>query len=151
MKINITKKDLSDALPMPTMAYNDDQAGIDLYSSIDVKVSAKSKYTVPTGIIMQCHLNMFERLFFKPFIKLFSRSGLSSKFSLECGAGVIDADYIGEVHCIIYNHGHIDYDIRRGDKICQAVPYLIPKTTLIYNKPVKKTDRGIKGFGSSGK
>jgi dUTP pyrophosphatase len=37
------------------------------------------------------------------------RSGLASRFFIDTGAGVIDADYRGMVKVLLFNHADIDY------------------------------------------
>jgi dUTP pyrophosphatase len=134
-----------------TMAYNNYQAGFDLKADKDYIISAKGKAVIDTNTVLQIRLNLLERLFFKGFIKIFSKSGLSAKYDLECGAGVIDMDYTGEIKVILYNHGQLDYQVKKGDKIAQAVPFLIPKTKVLTGHKLKIYGRGAKGFGSSGR
>ena len=45
------------------------------------------------------------------------RSGLSLKHSLAVNAGVIDADYTGEIKVVLVNLGSKKYEIQKGDKI----------------------------------
>lgn len=37
------------------------------------------------------------------------RSGLASKHFIDTGAGVIDADYRGEVKVLLFNHSDVDF------------------------------------------
>jgi dUTP pyrophosphatase len=37
------------------------------------------------------------------------RSGLASKFMIDTGAGVIDADYRGKVHVLLFNLSEVDF------------------------------------------
>lgn len=38
------------------------------------------------------------------------RSGLASKNFIDTGAGVIDADYRGQVKVLLFNHSHSDFE-----------------------------------------
>lgn len=38
------------------------------------------------------------------------RSGLASKNFIDTGAGVIDADYRGQVKVLLFNHAETDFD-----------------------------------------
>lgn len=38
------------------------------------------------------------------------RSGLASKYFIDTGAGVIDADYRGQVKVLLFNHAETDFD-----------------------------------------
>ena len=151
MKLIINKIKKYDDVPYPRFAYNDEQAGIDIFSTEYILIPAKEKVIIKTGIKMQVKLNFFERIFFKGFVKLFSRSGLSVKDSIESGAGVIDSDYTGEVRVVLYNHSDSLYAVHKGDRISQAVPFLIPKVKLVYDGKITETHRGENGLGSSGK
>lgn len=49
------------------------------------------------------------------------RSGLASKNFIDTGAGVIDADYRGQVKVLLFNHAETDFQIKIGDRIAQLV------------------------------
>lgn len=77
------------------------------------------------------------------------RSGLALKNSIDVGAGVIDADYRGNVGVILFNHSDEDFLISRGDRIAQLIPEMIADTELIETK-LNSTERQEGGFGSTG-
>lgn len=82
------------------------------------------------------------------FIK--SKSGLNVKHNIQ-SEGVIDSGYTGSVVVKLYNHGDNDYVVKPGDKITQIVFLPIPDTTLECCASMDETERGDKGFGSSGR
>lgn len=49
------------------------------------------------------------------------RSGLASKHFIDTGAGVIDADYRGEVKVLLFNFSEVDFTVQQGDRIAQLV------------------------------
>lgn len=49
------------------------------------------------------------------------RSGLAAKHFIDTGAGVIDADYRGEVKVLLFNHSDVDFPIKAGDRVAQLV------------------------------
>lgn len=49
------------------------------------------------------------------------RSGLASKNFIDTGAGVIDADYRGQVKVLLFNHAETDFMIKMGDRVAQLV------------------------------
>ena len=49
------------------------------------------------------------------------RSGLALKKFIDVGAGVIDADYRGELGVILFNFGNEDFVINQGDKVAQLI------------------------------
>jgi len=98
-----------------------------------------------------------------------SRSGLALKNSIAKNAGVIDSEYRGEIKVLLHNLSEPEYEIcgndvvrkkvqkndfyiKKGDRIAQIL--IIPvalECDLKVGIPEKSTERGSKGFGSSGK
>lgn len=65
--------------------------------------------------------------------------------------GVIDANYRGEVGVILRNMGEQAFEIHEGDRIAQIV--FLPYAHMQF-EPVNEldsTERGDKGFGSTGR
>jgi len=78
------------------------------------------------------------------------RSGLAWKHSIDVGAGVIDADYRGNVGVILFNHSDKDFKVEIGDRIAQLI---IERIELPHVQEVDELDdtiRGGGGFGSTG-
>ena len=57
------------------------------------------------------------------------RSGLASKHFIDTGAGVIDADYRGEVKVLLFNFSEVDFTVKQGDRIAQLV---LERVSLLY-------------------
>ena len=49
------------------------------------------------------------------------RSGLTFKKFIDVGAGIIDADYRGEVGVVLFNFGEEDFVVNMGDRIAQLI------------------------------
>lgn len=49
------------------------------------------------------------------------RSGLASKHFIDTGAGVIDADYRGEVKVLLFNFSEVDFAVKQGERVAQLV------------------------------
>jgi dUTP pyrophosphatase len=83
-------------------------------------------------------------------IQLRPRSGLALKFGISVlnAPSTIDADYRGEIKVILINHGDQDFEIKKGERIAQAVVALAFRPKGI---EVKEKIRGQDGFGSTGK
>lgn len=66
-------------------------------------------------------------------------------------SGLIDEGYTGSIREQLYNHSERRYSVKRGDKISQLViiPVLTPELELV--DKLEDTERGAKGFGSSGR
>jgi dUTP pyrophosphatase len=81
------------------------------------------------------------------------RSGLAARLGLTVlnTPGTIDAGYRGEICVILYNTSRDAIAIRRGMKIAQMVVHKLPDVELDWVPHIDDdTDRGAKGFGSSG-
>jgi len=77
------------------------------------------------------------------------RSGLATR-GITVDAGVIDADYRGEVKVLLVNHGKLDYEVKIGERIAQLVVERIDNQHWIEVDGLDETERAGKGFGSTG-
>lgn len=127
---------------MPTRAFETD-AGLDLYSPVEVDIPPRGSATIDTGIHVELPRNT------TGFLK--SRSGLNVKHGIQSGEGVIDVGYTGSIRVKLYNHSGRWYTVNKGDKISQLVimPILTPDLELV--DELDETERGNNGFGSSGR
>lgn len=86
-------------------------------------------------------------------IQIRSRSGLTWRHGVVVlnGVGTIDSDYRGELGCIMFNAFKKSYIIKPGERIAQMVicPVIIPE--IQYVDQLEETERGAKGFGSTGR
>jgi deoxyuridine 5'-triphosphate nucleotidohydrolase len=117
-------------------------AGYDLYSSESTIVKAGDRSLISTGLAIQVPPECYGRIA--------SRSGLAVKHGIDVGAGVIDADYIGHVKVLLFNHGKDDFYISKGDRIAQLIIEKIAHLDITITEELTKTTRGISGFGSTG-
>jgi Integrase zinc binding domain/dUTPase len=66
------------------------------------------------------------------------------------GAGVIDADYRGEVKVLLFNHGTQSFLVKDGNRIAQIILEKIKNTNTKEVEELNETSRGSLGFGSNG-
>jgi len=79
------------------------------------------------------------------------RSGLAVKKGIHVGAGVIDPDYRGEIHVLLFNNGKEPFEISIGDRIAQLILEKFEfHEILLVDSLSNETDRGSGGFGSTG-
>lgn len=78
------------------------------------------------------------------------RSGLASKNFIDTGAGVIDADYRGEVKVLLFNHSEVDFEVKKGDRVAQLVLERIYTPEILEVENLEESVRGAGGFGSTG-
>lgn len=126
---------------MPTRAHSTD-AGLDLYARETQIVPARESAKFDTGVHIELPVGTVG------FLK--SKSGLNVKHGLT-GEGVIDVGYTGSIVVKLYNNSGFDYTVNAGDKISQLVilPILTPDLELV--DELESTERGDKGFGSTGR
>ena len=124
---------------MPTRAHPDD-AGLDLYSTIDCWVYAGGLKIIDTGVHVEIPPGYVGLLT--------SKSGLMAIGITT--RGTIDAGYTGSIRAVVYNDSKESYRVARGQKITQLVivPCLIPEIEVVDH--LEDTERGESGFGSSG-
>ncbi len=118
-------------------------AGADLRSSVDAVIPARGKQLIATGIRLKLPLGHVGLIW--------PRSGLAVKHALDCGAGVIDSEYRGEIKVLLFNHSDQDYAIQRGERIAQLIVQKFEKVDFIPVDSLEETARGGNGFGSTGK
>lgn len=126
----------------PTRAHPAD-AGADLRAARWTKIPANGRILISTGVsvaIPEGHVGL-----------LFSRSGHGLKgVSLANSVGVIDAGFRGEIRVTLENHGRDPFEVNPGDRVAQLV--IMPMITPAFRDvdELSATDRGHKGFGSTG-
>ena len=117
-------------------------AGYDISASDDAKVPSHGRIAVSTGISIGLPEGTYGRIA--------PRSGLAYKFGIDVLAGVIDADYRGEVKVILYNSGVHPFVIQKGDRIAQLIIEKIETPEVAVVMDIDETVRGDGGFGSTG-
>lgn len=89
-------------------------AGFDLFASVDGIVPANGgRLLIPLDISIAVPVGYYGRVA--------PRSGLAVKHGIDVGAGVIDADYRGNVGVILFNFGANDFVVNKGDRIAQLI------------------------------
>ncbi|MBQ8004627.1 MAG: dUTP diphosphatase [Oscillospiraceae bacterium] len=138
---------LSPTASVPARA-SDGAAGYDLRADIGEKITLAPGeiFAVPTGVAIELPSKNLVAV-------LCARSGLAIKhgITLANGVGIIDSDYRGEIKVGIINLGKEPFDIMPGDRIAQLLimPVELPK--LYVTDAISETDRGVGGFGSTGR
>ena len=120
----------------------EDAAGYDIASAEETVVPAKGKTVVKTGISIAVPDGCYGRLA--------PRSGLAVRKYIDVGAGVIDADYRGEIGVVLFNHSEDDFQVKQGDRIAQLILEKIKTPPVKETADLPSTVRGQKGFGSTG-
>ena len=149
------KVKLDEGAVMPSRAHRTD-AGLDIYSREEKVVPARGSAVFDTGVHIELPMVCVEgaeglpELFFTTGI-LKSKIGLNVNHNLT-STGTIDYGYNGSIKVKLYNHGDNDYMVKAGDKISQLVilPIITPDKLVVVDE-LSDSERGSKGFGSSGR
>ena len=135
---------------LPKRNHNDPifgDSGYDVTAVEDAVVPARGAVIVPVGLKLAQLPPGF-------WIRIESRSGLQFKHNISAFNGIIDNNYRGDMGVRLINNSDTDYQVKKGDRIAQLVLYPLVAVTeenVIFTDEVTETERGEKGFGSSGK
>lgn len=139
---------LPHAADLPLPAYESaDAAGADLRAAViaDHVIAPGAHAMIPTGLKIALPAGHEAQV--RP------RSGLAAKHAVTVlnTPGTIDADYRGEIHVILINHGARDFTVERGMRIAQMVVAPVVQASFTVAETLPETARGSGGFGSTGK
>ena len=146
MEIKIKK--LKENATIPTRG-SAKAAGYDLYACFDniedkVIIPAHETVKIGTGLAITPPEGYFGAIF--------PRSGIATKQGLRPAncVGVCDEDYTGEYIVALHNDSEILREVHNGDRIAQLIflPYV--NADFIEADNLDNTDRGSRGFGSTG-
>lgn len=152
---------------MPEKAHSED-SGYDLRTAEYFSISPGQTVLVHTGIRL-C-LERASSFDYLVEAQVRSKSGLALKHNIHVlnSPGTIDCGYTGEV-CVILHREYSLIDVsdstevyvqkcipepiyfRPGDKIAQLVFNIVPQVVLKSTDYIDDTERGDRGFGSTGK
>ncbi|MGH3562421.1 MAG: dUTP diphosphatase [Mycobacterium sp.] len=140
---------LDRGLPLPSRAHDGD-AGIDLYSAVDIDLAPGRRALVPTGVAVAIPFGMVGLVH--------PRSGLAARVGLSIvnSPGTIDAGYRGEIKVALINlDPAAPIVVHRGDRIAQLLVQRVELPELVEvasfdEAGLTDTTRGDDGHGSSG-
>lgn len=135
-------KCLSPEATCPTRGYAGD-AGWDLYVANPTLIPGNSFVEVDTGIAIEMPGGIWARIV--------ARSSASKKLGLVVLEGIIDNGYRGELFARVYNPQSNPVHLERGDRIAQLIPQLLVPIAWKQVSELNISDRGDRGFGSTGK
>jgi dUTP pyrophosphatase len=142
MRLKVRRLDAT--VPLPTYA-TEEAAGFDLTAARDVTIAPRQIALVRTGLVIEVPTGHF--------LGIFARSSTPLKRGLIVanGVGVVDPDYSGptdEIMVQLLNFTDTEVQVRRGDRLAQAIVLPAPRITWQEVDEIRTNARG--GFGSSG-
>ena len=137
---------LNSDLPLPNYAKPGD-AGADLIANEEVTLApGGGRALIGTGIAVAIPLG------YAGFVQ--PRSGLALRHGITClnTPGLIDSGYRDELKVLLVNTDPSDpYEVHRGDRIAQLVIQKVEEVAWEESAELDDTERGLGGFGHSGR
>lgn len=143
MKINIKKLKVDAVIPTRG---SKQAAGYDLYAYTQNPITIEPHKTelIHTGIAIEVPEGYFGAIV--------ARSGLAVKQGLRPAnaIGICDSDYRGEYMVALHNDSDCVRVIKHGERIAQLI--VMPYLEIEFNEidKLENTERGTRGFGSTG-
>ncbi len=122
-------------------------AGADICAFLTEPVTLEpngGRALIPTGIAMEIPAG-YE-------VQIRPRSGLAFSYGVTVlnAPGTIDSDYRGEIKIMLINLGQQEYVITDGMRIAQCIVAPVISANFTQVSFLSDSDRGAKGFGSTG-
>jgi dUTP pyrophosphatase len=118
-------------------------AGYDVYSPIDVTIRPGNRVKLGLKLRLEFDSNYV--------CMVQEKSGMANRLGIQTIGNVIDSSYRGEIHVILHNIGFQAVTINKGMKVAQLLFMVCGLPEIKYVEELSTSDRGVKGFGSSGK
>ena len=139
MTLRVEKLHPDAVIPTRTSPHS---VGYDLYSMEDITVPSMDRRIVSTGVCATLPPGVYGRIA--------PRSGMTLKYGIQTGAGVVDPDFTGELVVVLFNFGSEDFEIKRGNRIAQMILERCETPLIEEVIELTETERGDNGFGWSG-
>ena len=147
IQFKILDKRLGNEIPLPKFQTKG-SAAIDLRTNITSSYTLKPNETklFSTGFAIHISDEKFAAL-------ILPRSGLGHKEGIVLGnlSGLIDSDYQGEIMVSLWNRSDKEFRVEPGDRIAQMLFLSVFSPNFKLVSDFQESERGIEGFGSSGK
>ena len=118
-------------------------AGYDLFADETTSVPRARRRLIKIGLSLNIGPGRYGRIA--------PRSGLAFKHGIDVLAGVIDADFRGEVGVILVNHTDTHFSVERAIGLRSSSWSASTRPPVHEVVDVGATERGHAGFGSTGK
>ena len=146
LQIKVVNEKIGSEIPLPSFSTSG-SAGMDLRACLDdqIRIGSGETELIPSGIAIYIEDPNYAGL-------ILPRSGLGHKNGIVLGnlVGLIDSDYQGELMISLWNRSEKAFVIAPGDRVAQLILIPVKQLPLIVVDEFDTSERGGKGFGSSG-
>ena len=147
LQVKILDARIGQEFPLPSYATTG-SAGLDLRACISEPLTLEAGETklIGTGLAIYIQDAAYAGL-------VLPRSGIGHKHGIVLGnlVGLIDSDYQGELMLSCWNRGHAPFTIQVGERLAQYILVPVIQADLTIVDEFVATDRGVGGFGHSGR
>lgn len=123
-------------------------AGLDLRACLDqaLTIEPGATHLIPTGLAIHVADPGYAAV-------ILPRSGLGHKQGIVLGnlVGLIDSDYQGPLMVSAWNRSAVAYTLQPMERLAQLVVLPIAQVQFNVVDEFEQSDRGTRGFGSTGK
>lgn len=156
----LKKNNMTSELTIKIKRISSEFADVDLPSyvtegsaGLDIRAAIKNEIVLVKGNTMLIPTNLCVEIPEGYEIQVRPRSGLAINHSIGVlnSPGTIDSDYRGEIKIILFNFGEQDFIIKPGDRIAQLIVSKVYRALFIEIDELNSTQRGVGGFGHTGK
>ena len=141
LKLRFSKLDPSAVVPA---RQSEGAAGYDLHACETMICASSERVLIKTGVAAEIPIPFYGRVA--------PRSGLAVKHGINVMAGVIDADYRGEILVALINHNRQPFTVERGMRVAQLILERCGRLDVeeVPFEQLSATKRQKCGFGSTG-
>jgi dUTP pyrophosphatase len=141
--IELPIRRLREEATLPERAYAGD-AGLDLAACERIELEPGERAVVPTGLAVAIPEG------YAGFVQ--PRSGLAARHGIAVvnSPGLVDSGYRGEIRVVLLNTDRErTFVAEAGDRIAQLVVVPVPEIEIAEVDELPRSERGVRGFGSS--
>ena len=132
----------SDTVKTPLKGYPN-STGYDLFADKSIRVMSKSRGLVSTGFKISIPKGFYGQIF--------PSSGMALMNGIMAFNGTIDSGYLGIVYVLLFNFSTNDFLVEKGNRIAQIIFKRCENASFLEVENLTfDSERGVKGFGSSG-
>ena len=132
----------SDTVKTPLKGYPN-STGYDLFADKSIRVMSKSRGLVSTGFKISIPKGFYGQIF--------PSSGMALMNGIMAFNGTIDSGYLGIVYVLLFNFSTNDFLVEKGNRIAQIIFKRCENLSFLeFENLTFDSERGVKGFGSSG-